>query len=142
MFSQYSDGKRVVRQGWLSQWGSKDLADKGYSAIDILKNYYGSSVYIDEAIKVAGVPSSFPGYALNIGASGDKVRAIQNQLNAISNNYPALKKIVADGTFGESTAQAVKKFQEIFNMPINAVVDFATWYKISEIYVAVEGLAS
>ena len=142
LFSQYCDGVRVKREGWLSQWGSKDLADKGYSHLDILRNYYGSSVYIDTAAKVSGIPQSYPGYALTIGSSGDKVKVIQNQLNSISNNYPAIKKVAVDGVYGAGTAAAVKKFQEIFNMPINGIVDFATWYKISAIYVAVEKLAS
>jgi len=141
LFSQYNDGKRVKNEGWLSQWGSKDLADKGYMAVDILKSYYGSDIYLDEAIKVAGVPSSFPGYALNIGASGDKVRTVQNQLNTISNNYPAIPKVAATGQYDETTAASVRKFQEIFNMPQTGIVDFATWYRISHIYVAVAKLA-
>ena len=142
LFSQYSDGIRVKREGWLSQWGSKDLADKGYATVDILKNYYGSSVYLDAAVKVAGIPKSYPGTALRRGASGDAVRTIQTQLNAISNNYPAIPKQAADGTFGAGTEAAVIKFQEIFNLAADGVVGLGTWYKISEIYVAVERLAA
>ena len=142
LFAQYCDGVRVKREGWLSQWGSKDLADKGYNYTDILKNYYGSNIYIDHAVKVSGIPQSFPGYNLTVGSSGDNVRIIQNQLNKIANNYPAIPKLAADGIFGQSTSNSIKKFQEIFSMPINGIVDFATWYKISSIYVAVEKLAA
>ena len=142
LFSQYSDGIRVKREGWLSQWGSKDLADKGYTIIDILKNYYGSSVYLDQAVKVAGIPKSYPGTALRPGSTGDAVRTIQTQLNAIANNYPAIPKQAVDGVFGQGTQAAVKKFQEIFNLAQDGVVGLGTWYKISEIYVAVERLAA
>lgn len=142
LFTQYSDGIRVRRDGWLSQWGSKDLADTGRSSTEILRHYYGSSVYLDTAIKVAGIPSSFPGYALNIGATGDNVRKIQTQINSISNNYPALPKVAVDGIYGQQLAISIRKFQEIFNMPVSGVVDFATWYKLSQVYVAVERMAS
>ncbi len=32
---------------WMSQWGSKYLGDQGYSAIDILRSYYGNDMYIN-----------------------------------------------------------------------------------------------
>jgi peptidoglycan hydrolase-like protein with peptidoglycan-binding domain len=142
LFAQYSDGIRVKREGWLSQWGSKDLADKGYATLDILKNYYGSSIYLGEAVKVAGIPKSYPGTPLRTGSAGDAVRTIQAQLNAIANNYPAIGKQPTDGVFGQGTETAVKKFQEIFNLVQDGVVGLGTWYKISEIYVAVERLAA
>jgi len=142
LFSQYSDGMRVKHEGWLSQWGSKELADKGYATIDILKNYYGSSVYLDSAQKVAGIPESYPGTALRLGSSGDAVRTIQTQLNAVANNYPAIPKQPVDGVFSQGTEDAVKKFQEIFKLAVDGVVGLGTWYKLSEIYVAVEKLAA
>ena len=142
LFSQYCDGVRVKRDGWLSQWGSKELADKGYATVDILKNYYGSSIYLDKAEKVAGIPKSYPGTPLRLGSTGDAVRTIQTQLNAIANNYPAINKQAIDGVFGTSTEAAVKKFQEIFKLTADGVVGLATWYKISEIYVAVAKLAA
>ena len=142
LFSQYSDGIRVKREGWLSQWGSKDLADKGYAVIDILKNYYGPSVYLDTAQKVAGIPKSYPGTVLKLGSTGDAVRTIQTQLNAIANNYPAIGKQAVDGVFGQATDSAVRTFQQVFNLTVDGIVGLATWYKISEVYVAVEKLAA
>jgi len=94
------------------------------------------------ANKVSGVPSSFPGTTLQTGSSGPNVRTIQEQLNAISNNFPAIPKVRVDGDFGEETRNAVTKFQGIFNMPQSGIVDFPTWYRISDIYVAVEQLAA
>jgi len=141
LLAQYCDGQRVICPDWLSQWGSKDLGEQGYSPIDILRYYYGNEVYISEAQKVEGIPLSFPGFNLLSGSVGEAVRTIQEQLNRISDNYPAIHKIKADGIYGETTNNAVKKFQEIFQLPVTGIVDFATWYSISNIYVAVNKMS-
>lgn len=140
IFTSYCDGQRVTCNG-LSQWGSKYLGDEGYSAIEIIRYYYGSDMYINTAVSVSGVPSSWPGYNLTIGSSGEKVRQIQQQLNRIAQNYPAIPRITADGVYGPATAQAVRAFQGIFNLPPNGIVDFPTWYSISNIYVGVSRIS-
>ena len=141
LLTQYCDGKRVSCPNWLSQWGSKYLAEEGYSTIQILRYYYGNDIFLENAEKVSGVPSSYPGYPLELGTSGEDVRTIQNQLNSISNNYPAINKLKADGIFGDQTRTAVLTFQKIFNMPQSGVVDFSTWYEISKVFVAVERIS-
>ena len=50
------------------------LGEEGYSPIEIIRYYYGSDMYINSAVSVAGVPSSWPGYNLSVGSVGDKVR--------------------------------------------------------------------
>lgn len=140
IFTSYCDGQRVTCAG-LSQWGSKYLGDEGYSAIEIIRYYYGSDMYINSADVISGVPSSWPGYNLNIGASGDKVRQLQQQLNRIARNYPAIPTIIADGIYGPRTAEAVRVFQQVFALPVTGVTDFATWYAISRIYVGVTRIA-
>lgn len=140
IFTSYCDGNRVTCNG-LSQWGSKYLGDQGYSAIEIIRYYYGNDMYINAAELVSGVPSSWPGYDLGIGASGDKVRQLQNQLNRIARNYPAIPTITADGIYGPATANAVRTFQGIFNLPATGVTDYPTWYEISEIYVGVSRIS-
>ena len=136
LFTQYSDGIRVVRQGWLSQWGSKTLAEQGYSALQILRTYYGYNVVLREARKVSGIPLSFPG-VLSVGSSGAPVRTIQSQLNVISNNYPLIPKLVEDGVFGARTQAAVSAFQQIFDLPQTGSVNFPTWYRISDVFNAI-----
>lgn len=140
IFTSYCDGKRVTCAG-LSQWGSKYLGDQGYSAIEIIRYYYGNDMYINTADIISGVPSSWPGYDLGIGASGDKVRQLQTQLNRIARNYPAIPTISADGIYGPATAEAVRTFQRIFNLPQTGVTDYPTWYEISDIYVGVTRIA-
>ena len=141
ILTQYCDGKHVSCPQWLSQWGSKALGDQGYSATEILKNYYGDSIYIDETTEISGIPSSYPGSPLKTGSSGEKVRQMQRQLNVIAGAYPLIPKIAEDGVFGPDTEEAVKVFQRIFGLTQDGIVGFKTWYKISEIYVGVSRIA-
>ena len=137
ILTQYCDGKRVSCPNWMTQWGSKALGDDGFSAIDIIHSYYGSDMYVNEAEIVSGIPSSYPGYDLTIGSSGEPVITIQEQLNRIAQNYPAIPTVTVDGIYGSATAESVRAFQSIFNLPVSGIVDFPTWYKISQIYVGV-----
>ncbi len=141
ILTQYCDGRRVTCPGLMSQWGSKYLGDQGYDAIEILRNYYGDSIYINTTEEISGVPSSFPGEALSEGSRGEAVRQMQEQLNAIADVYYVVPSVAADGIFGPRTAEAVRAFQEQFDLTANGIADFTTWYKISEIYVAVTRIA-
>ncbi len=141
LFAQYCDGRRVQCPGWMTQWGSADLAEDGMSAIEILRYFYGNDVYLDAAEKVTGVPISYPGSPLSMGSTGEDVRTIQRQLNSIASTYTAIPKLRVDGIYGAATESAVRIFQGIFDLPQTGIVDFATWYDISEIYVAIEKLA-
>ena len=141
ILTQYCDGQRVSCPNWMTQWGSKYLGDQGYSAIEILRYYYGSDLYINTADQISGIPASWPGVELSLGSSGMKVRQIQEQLTRIARAYPALRRITADGVYGPQTQAAVEKFQQVFGLPVTGTIDFRTWYKISEIYVGVTRLA-
>ena len=140
ILTQYCDGKRTTCSG-MSQWGSKYLGDQNYSALQILRNYYGSDIYINPAEEVSGIPLSWPGYTLDIGDSGTPVRTIQEQLSAIRRTYSNIPSLAIDGIYGEDTAAAVSRFQSIFDLPVTGEVDYSTWYKISQLYVALEKLA-
>ena len=141
ILTQYCDGRRVTCPNWMTQWGSKELGDQGYSPIEILRYFYGDDMYINTAEEISGIPASWPGYTLEEGSSGEKVRQMQEQLNVIAGAYPALPKITADGIFGPATEQAVREFQSVFGLPVTGKVDYPTWYKISEIYVGVSRIA-
>ena len=124
----------------MTQWGSCDLGEQGYSPIEILRNFYGDSIYINTAEEISGIPASWPGYNLSTGASGQKVRQVQEQLDAIATVYASIPRVNPDGIYGPATTAAVRKFQSVFGLPQTGVIDFATWYKISHIYVAVSGI--
>ena len=143
ILTQYCDGKQVQcrSRGWMTQWGSKTLGDQGYSAIEILRAFYGNDMYINVAEAVSGIPASWPGYDLDTGASGSKVLQIQEQLNTIAEAYPAVPVVTADGIYGEQTKNSVRVFQGIFGLGQTGIVDYLTWYKIQEIYVAVSRIA-
>ncbi len=134
----YCDGKTTTCNG-LSQWGSVSLARQNKSPLEILRYYYGNDVEIFEDAPTGELIGAYPGYPIELGNAGDKVRVIQRELNRISNNYPAIPKIPrVNGVFGNYTENSVKKFQEIFNLNQTGVVDYATWYKIKYIYNAVK----
>lgn len=142
ILTQYCDGRKVqcLNRGWMTQWGSCSLGERGYSPIEILRHYYGDSMYINTAEEIAGIPASWPGYDLTIGSTGQKVQQVQEQLDAIATVYTAIPRVTPDGIYGPSTAASVREFQSIFGLPQTGVIDFATWYKISHIYVAVSGI--
>lgn len=141
ILTQYCDGRQVQCPDWMTQWGSKALGDQGYSPIEILRYFYGDDMYINTAPEISGIPSSWPGYNLEQGAAGQKVRQMQEQLNVIAGAYPALPRINADGIYGPATETAVRDFQRVFGLPVTGIVDYPTWYKISEIYVGVSRIA-
>ncbi|CUQ21587.1 peptidoglycan-binding domain-containing protein [Clostridium baratii] len=141
LLTQYCDGKNVICPEWLSQWGSKVLGDQGVAPFNILTRYYGTDIELTTAEQVKGSPKSYPGFAIIIGSRGEPVRSIQEFLNRIADNYPLIPKVAVDGIFGNSSSQQVKVFQSIFKLPQSGIVDFATWYKISEVYVGVTRIA-
>lgn len=141
ILTQYCDGRRVQCPNWMTQWGSQSLGEQGYSAVEILRYFYGDNMYINTAEEISGIPSSWPGYNLTIGSTGDKVRQMQEQINLIAGAYPAIPRISVDGIYGQGTAAAVREIQSVFGLPVTGVVDYPTWYKISEIYVGVSRIA-
>ena len=141
LFSQYCDGKKVKCPGWMTQWGSKYLADEGYTPYEILTNFYGTNLDLVRAKQVQGIPLSYPGYPLRVGSTGAPVREVQKYINAISNNYPSIPKVAVDGIYGNGTRNSVRKFQETFNVNVSGVVEYDTWYALSNVYVAVTEMA-
>lgn len=138
--AKFCNGTTAKCEG-LSQWGSQNLAQQGYSSIQILRNYYGNIEIVNNA-PVRNYTSSYPGNAIRRGNIGPNVVVIQTELNRISQNYPAIPKIpVVDGIFGEKTEAAVRKFQEVFDLQIDGVVGQATWYALVRLYTAVTNLS-
>lgn len=134
----YCDGRVSTCDG-LSQWGSVELARQNKTPLQILQYYYGNDVRIFEDAPTGELIGEYPGYPIELGNAGDKVRVIQRELNRISNNYPAIPKIPRiNGVFGAYTEAAVKKFQEVFNLNVTGIVDYSTWYKIKYVYNAVK----
>ena len=139
-FTTYCDGRNTTCSG-LSQWGSVSLANSGKSYLEILRYYYGSDINIKYDAEV-GDTIGYPGYVVGLGSAGNPVLAIQRDLRRIRKNYPAIPNITSTlGVYDEETKNAVKKFQEIFSLPVTGSVDKATWYKIKYIYTSVKKLS-
>ncbi|MBD5502706.1 MAG: LysM peptidoglycan-binding domain-containing protein [Lachnospiraceae bacterium] len=140
-FTSFCNGTTATCSG-LSQWGTVTLANQGYTPIRILRYYYPDDVEIAQTNIVTNMLTSYPGTPLRIGSSGLNVQIIQNYLNRIRRNYPAIPVISdAEGTFGDSTRAAVMKFQSIFGLAADGIVGKSTWYKLSSLYTAVTRLA-
>lgn len=126
----------------MSQWGSQELAQKGYSSIDILKYYYGNNIELVNNADVEDIIPSYSGTALRLGSVGSNVTILQTALNRISQNYPAIPKISpVNGVFNEQTQQSVKEFQRIFNLTSDGIVGSSTWYRMVYLYVGVNQLS-
>ncbi|MCL2357698.1 MAG: peptidoglycan-binding protein [Defluviitaleaceae bacterium] len=142
-FAEYCDGRRVTCPG-LWQWGTVALANQGLNALQILRHYYPNDVQIVETDNIGGVEASFPGFALRPGMSGPAVRTLQQWLNRIRVNFPAIPQITnVSGVYGPQTEAAVRAFQsirELGNLTPNGIVDRATWYRLSFTYSAVKRL--
>ena len=138
--AKFCNGTTAVCEG-LSQWGSENLAQQGYNSVEILRSYYGDVEIVNNA-PVQGYTTSYPGTPLRRGTTGPSVVTVQASLNRISQSYPAIPKIpVVDGIFGVRTENAVRKFQEVFNLTQDGIVGPATWYALVRLYTAVTRLS-
>lgn len=130
----------TTEAGYLSQWGSKELGDKGYNYLQILKNYYGNEIDIYKAEVTGEYPYSFK-TTLKQGDCSNDVYILQNTLNYIRGSFPGIPVIEnPTGQFNSATTSAVKTFQSVFDLPVTGNVDYKTWYSISYIYSAVSNM--
>ena len=140
-FTRYCDG-RVTTCNGLSQWGTVTLANEGKTPLEILKYYYGNDITIKYDAPVGDSTIGYPGYEVGPGSAGNPVLLIQRDLRRIRQNYPAIPDIKTTlGIYDTETEAAVKKFQQIFDLPQTGIVDKATWYKIKYIYTSVKKLS-
>lgn len=140
-YAEYCDGKIAQCPG-MKQWGTLDLANRGYDSKGIIRYYYGDTILFQETDNVQPITPSYPGYALRLGSTGQPVFIIQELLNGIAVNYPNITPIYPpNAVFGPTTEAAVRVFQRQFNLTVDGIVGRATWYEISRIYVAVRKLA-
>lgn len=141
LYAQFCDGVRTRCAG-LSQWGSVDLAEQGMTPYEILQYYFGDNINIVFNAPVGDGTPSYPGRPLSRGSVGEDVRTIQQQLNRIRRNYPAIPRISeVSNVFDAETEAAVRAFQSVFNLESDGIVGKATWYKIKMIYNGVKSLS-
>ena len=140
LFAQYCNGTTSTCDG-LSQWGSAALGEQGVNSIDILRNYYGNNLELVTDAPIQSVGQSLPDPPLRQGSTGNDVRTLQLRLNRVSVNFPTIPKIYPEnGLFGNSTEQAVRKFQQLFNLNVDGIVGKATWYELARLWAGVKKL--
>jgi peptidoglycan hydrolase-like protein with peptidoglycan-binding domain len=140
LFAAFCDG-RITQCDGMYQWGSVELANQGYTAEEILKYYYGEDITLVESTAAVEIAGTYPGEPLSLGDSGIDVFRMQHSLNVIHNNFPLIPAVRITGFFDEETENAVRIFQEAFNLPVTGIVDRDTWYRIRFIYIAVTNIA-
>lgn len=141
LFTQFCNGTTVTCDG-LSQWGTVALAEQGMTPYEILQYYYGEDIDIEQGVPIGGDGESWSGNILRLGSAGRDVNILQQELNRIAQNYPAIPRITnARGVYDDETRRAVESFQEIFSLPVTGIVDKATWYKIKRYFVGVKRLS-
>ncbi len=100
-----------------------------------------AEVYIGtEGGNVPDAPISlrpYPGTLLQSGSSGTNVSYVQQLLNAITEPFVTLPRVVNDGSFGPLTRNAVIAFQRTFGLSPDGVVGRATWNRLNEVYSAI-----
>lgn len=141
IFASFCNGTTSTCAG-LSQWGTVSLANDGLTPYEILQRYYGQDINIINNAPVENVEESYPGRPLRLGDAGNDVEVLQEELNRIARNYPAIPKIAeVNGIFTTATQEAVRAFQDIFDLPVTGEVDKATWYSIKRYYAGVKSLS-
>ncbi len=141
LFAMFCDGVRSQCRG-LSQWGTVQLAEQGYTPYQILQYYYGDDIDIVTDAPVSSRTASYPGRPLARGSVGEDVRSVQRVLNRIGMNFPAIPPIRnTNGIFDLPTEQAVRAFQNAFNIAVDGVVGPVTWYKLKSVWAGVRGLS-
>ena len=138
--AKFCNGTTVTCEG-LSQWGSQNLAQQGYTSTQILRSYYGNVETVVNA-PIRGITASYPGTPLRVGSTGPNVVVLQVSINRIAQNYPAIPKIpVVDGIYGPRTEASVRALQQIFGLTPDGIVGPATWYEIVRLYGGVNSLS-
>lgn len=86
-----------------------------------------------EGISLEEVTDQFPEAAVP-GSQGDDVRNIQYLLAYIAQFYEEIPPITLDGIYGPATENAVRAFQQLFELPVTGEVDLITWDSLYRTY--------
>ena len=69
-----------------------------------------------------------------MGDSGEKVFVLQYFINVLSEFYPTVPEVQAEGEFDKQTFESVEEIQRNFGLPVTGIVDEKTWDTIYDAY--------
>ena len=75
---------------------------------------------------------AYPGQLIRLGSKGESVRQVQSWLNRVAARQPSIRKLVEDGIFGPLTLEAVRTFQQLFNLTADGIVGPLTWARLAQ----------
>lgn len=102
---------------------------------DRMENVYYDMVSQIDYEFIGGRILPFPGRILREGVDGNDVRVLQEYLNYISRSYTEIPTVNVDGVFGPSTADQVRAFKRLFDIPGTPDrVNAPAWNAIANIY--------
>jgi len=140
LFASYCSGRGVTCRG-MSQWGSFNLAQQGFTPPQILRHYYGNNIELMVDNPTGVILPTYPGRLLRRGSSGEPVRTIQTMLRRISRNFPLIPRVeVNTGVFDAQTEAAVRTFQRVFNLQQDGIVGPITWNRARQLFNGVKRL--
>lgn len=141
ILATYCNGKTETCSG-LSLWGAVELAQQGYTPYRILTKYYGDNLNIVTDVPISDHVEPYSGKPLAQGSSGNDVRRLQVMLNRVATNFPSIPNIYpVNGEFTQNTTDSVKKFQTLFNLKADGVVNNATWYRLAYFFDVLQRLS-
>ena len=76
------------------------------------------------------------GEVLRVGSRGERVWLLQEYLNTVGSVWE-IPQIPVTGYFGDSTRNAVRLFQDLFNLPPDGIVGKQTWDALTSLYLDV-----
>lgn len=97
-------------------------------------DYRGALAYNSPPRQISVFPLDPQGYVLTAGSGGFAVAAVQHMLRELHHSYSDLANVMTTGIYDEQTVEAVRRFQELNNLPIDGNVGLLTWNDIADQY--------
>ena len=87
---------------------------------------------------LSDVATQYP-EVLRRGDTGQEIRVLQYYLAYIAEFVGTVNSAAIDGSFGESTENAVRSFQQTYGLPVTGIVDEVTWNRMYNVYLGLIG---
>lgn len=89
---------------------------------------------VDNPAQTPPPSAAWPGTVFRLGSRGPSVTRIQQWLNGVSQGYPQVPSVAADGIYGQLTQASVIAFQSNFGLNPDGVVGQLTWNRLYAVW--------